>query len=262
MERQKLLALIAGVALVVIAGVVYYENQKSSAPAEAPPPPPAPAPTEPAIRNPVPEAPPEQPLPALNESDAAIRSSLSGVYGADAVKQFLTPKEVIRRVVVTVDNLPRKKVAVELRPLVPTAGKFATSGTEDNITLDPGNYGRYAPIVKLVEATDAKTLSTLYFHYYPLFQRAYEDLGYPKAHFNDRLVEVIDDMLATPRTTAPVKLVQPRVFYEFADPDLESRSAGQKLLLRMGNENAAVIKAKLTEFRALIAKAKPPAAAQ
>jgi hypothetical protein len=259
MERQKLLALIAGVALVVIAGVVYYENQKSSTPAEAPPPPAAPAPAEPAIRNPVPETPPEQPLPALNESDAAIRASLSGVYGADAVKQFLTPKDVIRRLVVTVDNLPRKKVAVELRPLVPTAGKFATSGQDEGLTLDPKNYARYAPVVKLVEATDARTLSTLYFRYYPLFQRAYEDLGYPKAYFNDRLVEVIDDMLAAPQTTAPVKLTQPRVFYEFADPDLESRSAGQKLLMRMGNENAAVVKAKLTEFRALIAKAKPPA---
>jgi len=259
MERQKLLALIAGVALVAIAGVVYYEKQKDSAPTEVAPPASAPAPAEPAIRNPVPEAAPETPLPVLNESDGPVRDSLSGVYGRDAVRQFLTPKDIIRRVVVTIDNLPRKKLAVELRPLVPTAGAFATSGSDENLTLNPNNYSRYAPVVKLVEATDAKQLSALYFRYYPLFQRAYEDLGYPKAYFNDRLVEVIDDMLATPQTTGPVKLVQPRVFYEFADPSLESRSAGQKLLLRMGNENAAVVKAKLTELRAIIAKAKPAA---
>jgi hypothetical protein len=50
----------------------------------------------------------------------------------------------------------------------------------------------------------------------------------------------------------PIELVQPRVFYEYKDHDLESRSAGQKLLLRMGPDNAAVIKAKLRELRSAI----------
>ncbi|HYL23657.1 MAG TPA: DUF3014 domain-containing protein [Burkholderiales bacterium] len=39
------------------------------------------------------------------------------------------------------------------------------------------------------------------------------------------------------------------MLYEFADPDLETRSAGQKILLRMGPENAARVKAKLWEIR-------------
>ncbi len=45
--------------------------------------------------------------------------------------------------------------------------------------------------------------------------------------------------------------------YTFADPALESRPAGQKLLIRMGPENAAAIKAKLTELRAVITAAPP-----
>src|SRR4249920_2233207 len=194
MERQRMLALIATVALVVIAGVVYFENRQASAPEQAALLPPPKEEAEPAIRNPVPEAAPETPLPALNESDGPVRDSLSGLYGRDAVKQFLTPKDIIRRFVVTIDNLPRKKVAVELRPLVLTPGKFATSGSDETLTLDPNNYSRYAPLVRLVEAADAKQLTALYFRFYPLFQRAYEDLGYPNAYFNDRLVEVIDDV--------------------------------------------------------------------
>ncbi len=258
MDRQKLLAAIAAVALVVIAAVVYYENRKSHAP-EEPLAPPAAArqPPEPAIRNPVPEVPAETPLPALKESDGPFRDSLSGVVGRDAVSQFLAPNDVIRRIVVTVDNLPRKKVAVERRPILPTGGTFATSGSEESLTLSPNNYARYAPLVRLVEAADANQLAALYFRYYPLFQRAYEDLGYPNAYFNDRLVEVIDDVLATPHVNGPIKLVQPRVFYEFADPALEAKSAGQKLLLRMGTENAAAIKAKLTEIRNIIVSKKP-----
>jgi hypothetical protein len=45
--------------------------------------------------------------------------------------------------------------------------------------------------------------------------------------------------------------------YKFADPGLESMSAGQKLLLRMGPDNAARVKAKLKAVRDLIT-ASPP----
>jgi hypothetical protein len=65
---------------------------------------------------------------------------------------------------------------------------------------------------------------------------------------------VIDHLLETPEVDGPVKLVQPGVFYEFADPSLESRSSGQKLLLRMGSDNAAAVKLKLRDVRREIAQ--------
>ena len=68
------------------------------------------------------------------------------------------------------------------------------------------------------------------------------------------LIEVIDHLLATPELTGTVQLTQPSVFYAFADPTLEERSAGQKVLLRMGNGNAAIVKLKLRELRREIAK--------
>jgi hypothetical protein len=83
------------------------------------------------------------------------------------------------------------------------------------------------------------------------------DLGYPNGYFNDRLVEVIDNLLAAPDVKGPVKLVVPHVLYEYADPDLQQRSAGQKLLIRMGPANAAKVKAKLREIRAKVARARP-----
>ena len=94
---------------------------------------------------------------------------------------------------------------------------------------------------------------------YPLFQRAYEELGYPGKYFNDRLMQALDDLLAAPELDGPPALVQPKVLYQFADPDLETRSAGQKILLRMGKANALRVKAKLLEVRrALIAASRSP----
>jgi len=68
------------------------------------------------------------------------------------------------------------------------------------------------------------------------------------------MVEAIDNLLESPEITTPIQVVQPRVTWEYADAALESRSAGQKLLIRMGPANARIIKAKLRAFRAEIAR--------
>jgi len=53
--------------------------------------------------------------------------------------------------------------------------------------------------------------------------------------------------------------VRPRAHYQFADPGLESLSAGQKVLIRMGPDNAQVIKAKLRDIRrAVVARSRSP----
>ena len=112
------------------------------------------------------------------------------------------------------------------------------------------NANRYAPFVRFVESVDAAKAAAVYLRLYPMFQRAYEEQGYPGKHFNDRLVDVIDHLLQTPEPPAPpkvtltevkgpIKPARPWVAYEFADPNLEARSAGQKMLLRMGRRQCA-----------------------
>ena len=110
------------------------------------------------------------------------------------------------------------------------------------------------PLMAIVRNTDTRQVAALYKRYYPLFQQAYTELGYPDGYFNNRLVEVIDHLLQTPEVTGPIKLTQPGVFYQYADPTLEELSAGQKLLIRMGSENAASLKMKLRELRREVAK--------
>jgi hypothetical protein len=103
--------------------------------------------------------------------------------------------------------------------------------------------------MRVMEQVDTHKLVQTYVHFYPLFQKAYQDLGYPNGYFNDRLVEVIDHLLATPDVPAPVALAQPKVLYEFADPALERLSAGQKMMIRMGPVNESRAKGKLRDIR-------------
>lgn len=246
------LALLVVVGGIVAASYYYWQQDLRREPSPVPPTRAPEAQIAPQIRHPIEETQVTQevkPLPPLDESKEATQDALRRLFGQKSVEDFFYLEDFVRRLVVTIDNLPRKQVPLRYVPVKLTAGQFVTTGEEDTFFLNPDNYRRYTPYVRLAESVKTKQLVALYSHFYPLFQEAYEELGYPDAYFNDRLVETIDDLLATPQVQGPIRLVQPKVMYQFADPELETRSAGQKILIRMGNENAARIKAKLRDIR-------------
>jgi len=273
MDRSGLnkILIAAGAALALAGGGLYWwQHRKAEAPEQEPPAEAVAAPTEaePAVEHPLAPAPTGAPLPALAESDAPLGMELGKLFGPDAVSMFLEPQTVARRIVATVDGLPRAHGADRLRPVKPVTPAFAvdrhapTSPTaEERIFIAEGNAARYAPLVTLVENTDTDMLVALYQHWYPLLQQSYEDLGYPGRYFNDRLVTVIDHLLETPNVKGPIELTQPNVLFEFADPQIEALSSGQKLLLRMGPDNAKRVQAKLKELRRAVTTQPPIPAA-
>jgi hypothetical protein len=195
----------------------------------------------------------QPPLPRLDESDAVARDSIATILNGDDFLRLLVPTAVIRHIVATVDNLPRKTIAIAILPVKPAEGPIVTVKDARGMSIASANAARYAPYVTAAEAIDAGRLAGFYVRLYPLFQQAYVELGYPDGYFNDRLVGAIDHLLAAPEPKAPVYLSQPRVVLEFADPQLESLSAGQKVLVRMGADNERRIKAKLRELRKVLA---------
>ncbi len=244
-----------------------------AAPAVAPPAEPASAPTpvtrtqpaapEPAVQYPV-EAVPARPL-----SQADLGAALTDLLGRKAVATFFQTEDFPRRLVATVDNLGREHAPPSLWPINPTPGRFTVDEAGDGPVIGADNSLRYTPLVLLAETIDVGRAVDLYVRMYPLLQQAYHDLGYPKGYFNDRLVAVIDLLLATPDVSYPVKLQltdvkgpipsqRPWTRYEFADPALESLTAGQKILLRVGPVNQRRLKAKLAEVRQQLTKSAPP----
>ncbi|HMA87876.1 MAG TPA: DUF3014 domain-containing protein, partial [Burkholderiales bacterium] len=163
--------------------------------------------------------------------------------------QYVYADRVITRIVATVDNLPRHNAPEKVMPVKPVAGAFVVRKAGDTVTIDDANAARYTTYVTLFDALPVKKMVQVYVYFYPLFQKAYEDLGYPNRYFNDRLFETIDDLLAAPEPQDPIVLAQPKVLYTFADPALEERSAGQKIMMRMGLANEQKVKAKLRLIR-------------
>lgn len=235
--------------ILIGAGAAFYfwpNNQQSQPQTVSTPAAPA---VEPAIRYPVESfESPEEPLPLLAESDENLRDALAALFG-HKLPPFIYPDHLIQRIVATVDNLPRDYVASKMMPAKPVSGLLITANAGENLALSPKNAERYGGYVRLAEAVPTDAAIALYARFYPLFQEQYEKLGYPDKYFNDRLVEVIDHLLATPEIDGPLRLIQPKVLYQFADPNLEKLSAGQKMLLRIGYANEVKVKKKLREIR-------------
>jgi len=203
------------------------------------------------------------PLPDLAQSDPLAVDELTGLLGQDEVSEYWNQEGVVSRIVATVDALDSGQIPGVIAAVHGPGGTFEVTPVENPETvihneqgddvpqfiLDPDNYARYEPYVAMLDSMTPDQAAALFREYQPLFQQAYRQLGYSEGRFEDRLVEVIDELLATPTVEDPVRLIKPEAYYLFADPDLESLSAGQKILVRMGSENAARVKSKLAAIR-------------
>ena len=191
-----------------------------------------------------------QPPPVLDESDAFIEEEFRHLYDEQKFGGLFLLKNIIRNIVVTVDNMTAVKLPQKYSFTKPPVGQYqAAKDAAGSEFIDPRNYGRYIPYIDLAESVDIRRVVSFYVRYYALFQQAYRGLGYPDRYFNDRFVQVLDHLLAAPEVRVPIQLVRPKVFYRFADPELEALTAGQKILVRMGPDNAARVKARIRELR-------------
>lgn len=217
------------------------------------------APAAPAPHHPLPPV----EAPRLVPADG-IAKAITGLVGTDAALRFLQLADFPRRAVATLDGLGREHAPAAAWPVMPTPQRFLV---EDG-AIAPGNAARYAPFVAFAGALDAPAVVDLYRRMYPVLQQAYRELGLGDRSLNDRVVEVLALLLATPEPAQPAQVSlmevkgpipseQPWTRYEYADPDLQGLAAGQKILLRVGPEQRAVLRAKLRELQKELLRVAP-----
>lgn len=206
---------------------------------------------------------PRYPVPALDEqarrnaplpepgiaSDPPLAAALTAFGDRGTLTEFFNLQDIARRFVITVDNLPREIVPSQASAVRRIPGPLAVQPVEGGFELQSDNALRYQAFLRFAESIDPGTVTRLYVRFYPLLQYEYQQMGFPDGHFNDRVVAAIDDMLAAPTPRGPIRLVQPKVLYRFADPALESLSAGQKIMVRIGPDNARRLRAVLLRLR-------------
>lgn len=215
--------------------------------------PPAPVASE-AVDEPVEAAPApdEWELPSLAESDDFLRDVASRLSSHPAWLSWIATDDLVQRFVAGVDEVARGEVpTAQARFLAPKKGFYPRS-TQGKQYVDPASYERYDRLAAVVSGLDAQGVASLYERLEPLFERAYRDLGYPQGNFDAVLAKAIQEVLDAPEVERSLELVEAPLSYRFADPKLEALPPAQKLMLRMGPDNAATVKRKLREIAAAL----------
>ena len=199
------------------------------------------------------------PLPALEDSDAAFLDAMSVALGGP-VGEWVVQEFVIPRLVATIHNLTGPRVTRQVYAAKPVAGTLAVADADGRVWLDAGNSARYDTAVALFERVDLRQAVAVYVRFYPLFQRAWRDLGEPGTSFNDRLVAVIDHVIAAPEAAGALEL-RPAPDgsgrWQFADPQRQAASVGHKAMWRLGPDHAERVRARLRELRGILAGRRP-----
>lgn len=194
----------------------------------------------------------QPPLPQLNDSDKAVRDAASQLNPAEKWSEWVNTDEAIRKFVVVINNLASGKISTKYIPIPKPTNKFSSSQNGEKKYLDSASFKRYSPYINVFTKIDNDKFSALYQRYSPLMEQAFSELGYTNKSFHDTLMKAFDVLLSAPIVTKDIELIQPSVFYKFADPALENQSDVDKQMVRMGPENTAKLQAKIRELKAAL----------
>jgi hypothetical protein len=187
-------------------------------------------------------------LPPLDASDTLVRTLVQALTESPAVVAWLPTSGLIRNFTVVVANIaegvtPAKHLKV-LRP----SSAFRIVERDGNAYVDPRSYDRYAVIADAIASVDPAGAARLYATLKPRIEEAHRDLGAPDQSFDRTLERAIVALLDTPAVDASARLKPKGIGYAYADERLESLTAAQKQLLRMGPRNVRIIKARLRDL--------------
>lgn len=284
--RLTLLALVTLLALALLvwaAGNFLSGNGGMPAPVDAPPPeqqpldpsplPPAPSRPEPLPpspqtqatppETPAPAAEPEpepvaEPLPSLDDSDSYVREELTGMERGPQLLRYLAGEQILRRFVIFVDNVRSGSIPEQEVPFLRDLGQLRLREQgEDQFLMEVDSYARFTPLLDSLLGMEDRQALALYHALYPLLQEAYAEIGYPRVDFTDTLLAAIDGVLDAELPEGPFLLTRPSVMYLFANEEIERLNDVQKLLLRMGPDNAQRLRERLRQLRSSLEANRP-----
>ncbi len=238
-----LIAIVAVIVALFAGG--FWLLRRTPAPASAPAaetqPVDAPAASSPLGGNPFPAD-----VPALDLTDAFVRTWLPKLSSHPRVAAWLTTDGLIRNFVTVVSNIAEGKTPAGRVPVLKPSGTFQVVERGGRLFVDPRSYERYNELAAAFASVDAAGSAQLYATLKPRLQEASAELGAPS--IDATLEQALVALLKTPITDQPLAVEPAGIGYRYVDPGLDRLNGAQQHLLRMGPANARLVKRQLREL--------------
>lgn len=191
------------------------------------------------------------PPPVVTEAtaDSYAREIIDSINGGKALKQFVAGNYVVERTVAIVDSLRRGEVPYKLLPVGKPASAFPISDDGLRVTMDTAGFARYDAFANWVNSLDVDAIIAAFNDYESLATAALANMGVNDFDIRGAALAATTQILATPSLPEGAELMRNEANWVYMDPELESLTALQKQILRMGPENAELVQQKARELR-------------
>jgi hypothetical protein len=142
-----------------------------------------------------------------------------------------------------VDSVGQKKLGKHV-----AGRKKAPNEYVERVFVSPRSYARYDKLTDVFATMDIAYAGRSYRRMRPYFEGAFSQVARPGEHFDDVLAQAIDRLVAVRVPDGQIELVPKGANYLYKDPALESMSAAEKHVLRMGPKNAKIFQDTLRRF--------------
>ena len=210
----------------------------------------------PAAEAPVAAAPVQREVPP-GDADSAARAALSMVSGETAWQRWLAMPGVVSRGVGAVAAVAEGESPRGLLGFLAPSGEFSVVEREGHAFVAEASFARYDAVARVVASVDARALVRGYRGIAPLVEAAYSEMAPPGRSFEATLSRALTRVARAPVPVAPVRVVPVGVGWGFAEARLESRSAAEKHLMRLGPVNQRLVQGKALEILAALADSGP-----
>jgi hypothetical protein len=249
-DSRLYMAIAAGALVLGAVGAWWWSGRREPAPARAP----GVAATEGAVAPTGTRA-----LPPVGQMDTFLRALFGALSSHPQLARWLATDDLIRQMADAIDRISRGQSPAKVVPVLKPQDIFEIKGARGQLAIDPRSYRRYEPLAAAVASLNANGLAQTYRTIQPRLDEAYRSLGRSENTVDEAIGIALNMLLATPDVQDPIRVIPGKgATYAYADPKLESLTPVQKHLIRMGPQNAAIIRARLRELADALAASQKP----
>ncbi len=192
-----------------------------------------------------------QPPPSLDEGDAKLKQLGAG-WSKDPLYGRWLQQLSLRHLVAAAQLVADGESPRSALPFLSISGPFTVReegrATQERRFLTKASFARYDVLGKLIGSVDAGAAGDAYVALRPYCDAAFSEIGPAGKRFDDQLTAAVRRVVNVRFPQGEVELVPKGAVYAYADPTLESLSAAEKQVLRMGPTNGRVLQRQLSDF--------------
>lgn len=183
-------------------------------------------------------------LPPLSDSDAIFTTSVLSV--SPELASWFSADDLIKKYITIVNDLAQGLHPYKHFSFLSVGQPFAVNKDSNGLYISKASYQRFDALAAAIDKINVTAAITLYQQFQPLFQEVYNSFSYAQEHtLGDIFKKAAAQVLEAPVIDTHIRIIQPAVYYKYADAKLEELNPVHKQMLRMGPDNTRIIQNKV-----------------